>query len=140
MTIHWQYSSNGIKAAYVSIRPDSLDFKLRLALGMGVFREIKPVKETTQIDSCVPYIIEREDGTMIYVAPQTCIVDTSCRVIVPQEGDHVFVGIDSKLNKPRQTVEDLVENVLIPVHLKDGGFTPIQSERLDIPAELLGFN
>ena len=138
MVIHWQYSNGEIRAAYMSRRPFEVDLRVRLALGMGMFPEaFKPIKDMLQIDPYAPHIIEKEDGTMVYVTPQTCVVDTSCRVIVPQEGDHVFVGIKSKLNKSRQTVEDLIENVLIPVQFRDKGLIPIRSRREDLPSELL---
>ena len=124
----------------ISRRSTNVDLRLRLALGMGMFREIKPVKETTQINSNVPYIIEREDGTMVYVAPQMCIVNTSCRVIVPNHGAYVFVGIDSKAKVEQAKLEELITEVLIPVQLKDKGLAPIRSKREDIPVELLNPN
>lgn len=144
MTIHLRYSPDpeeGIKVAYVSDKPEDPDFRIRLALGMGMFPEAAPViKNLREADRYLICIIEQNKDERIYFSRNICVAETTCTVILPKWQNKAYIGIHSKAAVSSERLEKLIEEVLIPMSLEEAGLIPIPSTEKEIPKILLNFN
>lgn len=134
MTIHYQQTEVGLRAAYVTRIEGNVDEVVRKVLGMT----LTEVKEPSEIgnDPNQPYIIDGPRAT-IYYQPWLNLQDTCCAVEVPKDGKPVVVSINTRIPMDPKELETLIQIAIIDGKLIPAGLMPIESKREDIPAAFL---